>query len=535
MFATYTVLFVGYSHNDPVMHYLARGLPPTNSTSRFALTSAENLERWNFLGVTPIRYPLTDEPNQHRMLRGAIAAWVELAKMGALDHEQRIRGIVQSPPPLDRETADYLDTVLGDVSTAQYFTRYAKTPAWLRWAESQPAFQALFKPEAEPNDLMHELAQWFATNFVCEYAGEALAVIQRQGQRLHAVLWDTIALELFRRETRPDPQTLATWVAVLLRSPPRVAYRHNTLNYVLTKCRGPEDDVAALLLFDYLTKPRLDLKQSFRLRHGDGEQHAQADFELGFEGDLHFLKETWASLFRPHLAIFAERLEHILGSHLHQAYLLLRAVGSANNHLDLLSYRRSAIEPHEQDRYGKGPDVLIDAARDVIEWMLTNRPERARAIIEAWGSSDIPILQRLAIHGVTASQTLSPDEKLAWLQARGWLYTFGLKHEVFRLLQQAYPRASPSSCQALLEQVHHGPEGDEVHNLSEETRQYAIYNLLVWLHQIAPGCPFAAAALEAMRQAHPDFPPPERPDFHRWVTSGWVEPRSPLGVEELLA
>ncbi len=34
LFSNYTVLFVGYSHNDPVMKYLATGLPP--STRRFA-------------------------------------------------------------------------------------------------------------------------------------------------------------------------------------------------------------------------------------------------------------------------------------------------------------------------------------------------------------------------------------------------------------------------------------------------------------------------------------------------------------------
>ena len=37
LFSNYTVLFVGYSHNDPVMKYLATGLPP--STRRYAFVA----------------------------------------------------------------------------------------------------------------------------------------------------------------------------------------------------------------------------------------------------------------------------------------------------------------------------------------------------------------------------------------------------------------------------------------------------------------------------------------------------------------
>ena len=37
LFSNYTVLFVGYSHNDPIMKYLATGLPP--STRRYAFVA----------------------------------------------------------------------------------------------------------------------------------------------------------------------------------------------------------------------------------------------------------------------------------------------------------------------------------------------------------------------------------------------------------------------------------------------------------------------------------------------------------------
>lgn len=57
MFQTFTVLFIGYSHSDVVMEYLARGLPPDRPGSRFALDMAGNEVEWQQRRITPIPFP----------------------------------------------------------------------------------------------------------------------------------------------------------------------------------------------------------------------------------------------------------------------------------------------------------------------------------------------------------------------------------------------------------------------------------------------------------------------------------------------
>lgn len=52
VFRTYTVLFVGYSHDDVVMNYLARALPADGTANRYALTEDDG--NWKLLGITPI-------------------------------------------------------------------------------------------------------------------------------------------------------------------------------------------------------------------------------------------------------------------------------------------------------------------------------------------------------------------------------------------------------------------------------------------------------------------------------------------------
>src|ERR1700722_7675159 len=93
MFSRYTVLFVGYSHDDPVMHYLARGLPPQGQRQRFAFTTEEQtaLSKWKFLGIQPITYQKCSGENGHQAITDTVREWVLESNRGLLEKSQRIQ------------------------------------------------------------------------------------------------------------------------------------------------------------------------------------------------------------------------------------------------------------------------------------------------------------------------------------------------------------------------------------------------------------------------------------------------------------
>ncbi len=529
MFAKYTVLFVGYSHDDPVMRYLARGIV---SETRYAFTEYGQDEHWRFLGITPVTYQLKDEPNRHSALGEAVITWVKRAKMGALGDEREIREIVKSNPPLEKETADYIEDALKDLVKLRFFTRHARTLEWLRWAESKQAFRKLFQTNERVDDFSEEIGDWFAQHFVCEYPDEALGVVQRQGQELNAFLQNVIVHRLTFPKPRPDAETLAKWVTVLLGSTssdrgPR------SLEHLLEKCRYPEDKITAVLLFEYLTRPRLKLKTLFGFPPGGSSATEQLDMDIAIEGDEYYLKKSWNVIFQPNLADFSEKLEPIVTRHLTQAHFLLRAINQANDRRDPVSFLRSTIEPCEEDRYGGKLDIVIDAARNIIEWMLKQQSNRAHAVIETWSASNIPLLRRLAIHGMTESPKIHPNEKIAWILERDWLYISVIRHEVFRLLGEAYPNATEPARVRLLERVDRGPLGEDAKDLDRGTRELMIYDRLVWLGRMAPDCSLVRKRLKSTQEAHPDFKPREHADLHYWTVES-EGLRSPLTVEKLL-
>jgi hypothetical protein len=555
MFARYTVLFVGYSHEDPVMGYLARSL--VRGTSRFVLTPdgadqkarrssskttrgkrVHPSERWIHLGITPLTYTPRPKPDEHGALVAGVRAWAARAAMGALEHEHRVREIVQGPPPIDVETADYIESALHDPVALQFFAANATTVEWLRWAETKGALDRLFQTATPLDDGSRPLVNWLVARYVLTHPADALALVQRQGLMLHPDLVFTIAHRLTFAAPRPAPEIISRWTVVLLQSgaPDAAAW---LLSRLLTHRDGSVDRVTALLLFQHLTRPRVRLE---RYRDTTERHEPRLNVAIALHGDHDLLSDAWREILLPQMAALSTSLHAVLTAHIENAHVLLRGAGGASADWDPSSFARRSIAAHEQDqRPGQNGHlgVLIDGARDVIEWMTAYEPESGRAVIAGWGQSDAPLLRRLAIHGLVTDRSRKPDDKIDLMIARRWLYALPLKHEVFALLQAIYPLASTGArkrliqCSMEAEAVTAPPtETPE----ARRTREYGPYNIAVWLARIAPDCPLATRHLAAMQKAHPEFGPRDHPDFDVWFGPvGWVVPESPVTVAELLA
>lgn len=83
VFRRYTVLFVGYRHNDIVMNYLARALPADSLAGRFALTDEDG--SWELLGIKPIRFMKGAGEDAFKELYDGVQRLAERTTRGALD------------------------------------------------------------------------------------------------------------------------------------------------------------------------------------------------------------------------------------------------------------------------------------------------------------------------------------------------------------------------------------------------------------------------------------------------------------------
>jgi hypothetical protein len=491
MFASYTVLLIGYSHNDVIMKYLARGLGRSND--RFILHADANAPLWKQLGIKPIEYKV-DASGSHDALVQALDGLALHASMGLLDHRERVKSIVSSlVPPLTPEDNSYLEFVVSDEDTVKLFTDHARDPAWLQWAAARPEFRKLFEQRSGPTEIITErLAHWFAEHYVTEeHSGAALAVIYAAGGYLGPDLAWAIGRRLHSL-SKPYPAALLPWLLIALRDTQKQLRRADFFDFILSDTLWTQDRNSALFLFTHMTEPELYLERGYF----DGPR-----IEVGLRGDNYWLRGAWKDVFAPNLPEAAGELLPIVDHQLRRAHLELM-VAEEPSAITWPSSSRAAIEPNPADDFPSPLGFLIDAARDCVESLLTTSPDEASAQLDRWAASEIPLLRRLAIHGWIERQDRSASEKLAWLRQQGWLLDYGLRQEIFRLLAATLLEVTSDIANAVVDAIVTGTDGDDY------TRARAAH-MLTFIAMHSPDPEHAQDARAAITSGHPDLQQPE--------------------------
>ncbi len=498
------------------MRYLARALGP--GASRYVLTHHPDGADWQALGLHAVGYPVAN--GSHAALADAINGWATQASMGLLEHRQRIGQLVSSAPSQIPEEASYLEAVLADPSRVSLLLDLARGNEWLTWASTRPQFRKLFDVTAEPSETTRKLAYWYAENFVVNehLTSAALGVMREAGGRLAAVTWSAIGHHLHMAPS-PRPEWLSPWIVQLIEEAPKGS--SEWLEYALTSSRLPEDRTVVILLFDHLTEPHVRPESLLGVP-------GKTKFSIELYGSDHWLDQAWRELIKPNLGELAVSILATADRHIRRAWNLLLAADSAGEGWDPISFSRSAIEPHPEDKHRKPIDSLIDAARDSLEVLLESRHVQGIAYLNTWAESNISILQRLALHGWSQRTDVDSSTKIRWLREQNWLYSHQLRHEVFQLIANNLGDAGTPEADDLVADLATGPDDDD-----EQRQAYAKFNALTWATRHAPSLNSAASALEEIRRRHPEFAEREDPDLTSKMTVGFFQPQSPTTVEEL--
>ncbi|MDH4610332.1 DUF4020 domain-containing protein [Pseudomonas sp. BN102] len=534
VFRRYTVLFVGYSHNDVVMNYLARALPTEGVAGRFALTDEDG--SWDLLGIKPIRFNRGMGADAYQELYEGVQTLAERATRGALDWQSRLAEIGGREPPTDEEAIGEVEQALREVHTTRFLTNVARSAAWPRWLSARKHIDALFGV-AELNERDRLLAWWLAEHFAIEHPDAIFELVAKHGLRLNPVVWWSIGRELgATKEKLLDESALKRWVTILLATAPPNA-DHHVLLWLAERCADQGLVAYTLKVFLLMGEHRLNIKPGFAWNGGEeDEPGSRLAAECQLLADHWSLNEVWVKHLRPHLASVAQPLLSSVARHLENMHHDLAAWDKASPTWDPVSYGRSAIEPHEQDRYPEAIDMLIDAARDALEWLAANVPVLADAWIETLVASDVPLLRRLAIHATTAQPEKSANERLRWMLDRVDLYELSTHHEVHRAVALSYATADDEVRQVVIDALLAQKMSDSDNWPAEQRTARVHFDWLSWLLHSKPDCPLAGAALAPIKAEYPEWQPSEHPDLTHWTGSaGWVGSQSPWTVEQLLA
>lgn len=516
MFSDLVVLFIGYSHTDVVMKYLAVGL--RRARGRFALTDTPDDSLWARLDVTPIAYPSHD--GSHIELTRALQAWARLGAEGGLERRQRIRDIVSAPPGADRADLDYLARSIRRPDGAAAFIEFAGKEEWLSWLALTPAFEACWSA-AWPSGTAVELSRWFAHAALgSPDAGVvALNLIKEKG-RLQPQLWYALSHEVSRLPNQDRDWEFRRWTAILLSEPAETSNLSHELVSLLHAATWDRHPRILLQLLRVALTPRLRLETAFHLTVDDSHAPRPPSVTVSWSIDSHWADDAWQNRFLPHISECASIVLTTCEGVLRETYDLVFSYDNADDPFDAISFRRSAVEPHSQDDHREVPDMIIDAIRDCISALCVSDPEYVAALVARWLDDPLQILRRIALWAL-GSSVPSPDERIDLVVERHLLYAPGTRHEVFTLLADAVSTASGASLQRLFEATVQELPDDE---FADRRR----YELLHWLVDARPDWAEAIGSLAEIQARHSNWQPSEHPDLDTFMTTGFHEEAQPF-------
>ena len=523
LFNKFTVLFIGYSHDDIIMNYLARALP-AGAKKRYALTGKADSEtnRWDYLGIKPIYFPQSNKED-FQSLNEAICKLAQHVQRGLLDWQSEITRIAKLPPPIDKADADIIDYALQDETTTRFFTKVATSDKWIEWLDERNHLDPLFKDGSLTQRDM-ELNQWLA-GFMYKSADLLFELISRHKTAFNPGFWGVL-VQTVREQESPDRETLSRWASLLVNSvPPNQNVRYLLLE-LAKKCVQMRILHLVLQIYDLLAsaRPRLEL--------GLADINIVMSLE---ERRGYSLADIWQRL-QPYLEQLAEPLLRRTATHLeHQHRLLCDWQRAHRDYCPINMWRVTiAPTPDEQTRPFRNTDSLIDIARGCLEWLAQNRQDTARHWADQHVNDDTPLLRRLAVHVISES-TLDADAKITWLLEHLDLYENSAKPEIFRLARKVYPCANRERRKALIGTIlaYRWPKEDDPERKGHTA--YMHFNWLYWLSQADPDCSLVKQSLNEIKTKHTNFQPRDQPDRNFGVGQVRTGPQSPWGVDELLA
>ncbi|HYD60897.1 MAG TPA: SIR2 family protein [Noviherbaspirillum sp.] len=533
VFRQYTVLFVGYSHDDVVMNYLSRALPADGIAGRYALTEQDG--KWKLLGISPVPFKKVGGDDPYFELNDGVKKLAERAKRGVLDWQTRIAELASRTPPADEEAIGEVEQALQELHTTRFFTKVARDEEWPRWLNARKHFTSLFNA-AKLSERDNDLAYWLAQHYAIDHPDVVFEVIAANGLQLNPDFWWIVSREIgLNKEKEISESAFKRWITILLATVP-----HQSDFYVFTwlaeKCEKQGYVDQSFKIFLKMSEYRLSLKPKVRWFDEDEDGNGKhLEVECAFRSDYGDLEDVWSHRLKPHLESIVPSLLSSISLLFNSIYQDLTTWGRANDKWDPISYHRSAIEPHEQDRYPESIDVLIDAARDSLEWLASHNPVLLDAWIELLITSNAPLLRRLAIHAMSINTRKTDDERLEWLLSHTNLDNLAEHHEIHRAVALSYKAASDSSRQVVVSRVLSLKRAATDNWTEADATARAHFDWLSWLLQAKPDCSFAKEALDPVRNQYPTWRLSEHPDLTHWSgPAEWLDDKSPWTVDQLL-
>lgn len=514
LFTEFTTLFVGYSHNDLPVEYLARGMSGKAIAPRFALTAAGEDGLWASLGIRKITFEKSKGSNQFKNLYAGVKRWAEFTQQQPTDIAERVKDILNIPDNVvpDKSQSSLLKRCLEREDSYHFFTNEAKGWRWVEWLSEQGMLGVLFddSQQKQPETNVRGLADWLAAQLLNEESDKGLLLVDRHGGALGQLLWAALRYELCLNP-KVDWNSLHAqkWLFILADS--RLSDRSggllNLLETVLKK--GP--CTLGMALFRRLIELRVVMRKGFEFdSFRKGENSAifkdTAEVEIKLAGAFYEFDTIWSDWFKPRFSEFRESLLSLLVCRLQESHELGLSIGQSSATNDSFCVR-GRINEREIYQNEAGLNGILDLLLNVIGECRNRLGTIPEHRLTEWLSSGVPVIVRVGLYALSLSIEISEARKVELVRNLNLIFPpfFGAKHEAWLVLTSCYARLLQTEKQCLWIAIKQGRPRNGPDEETQKSSQDEIDDLTWFLATKNKGCSESDQAFAELMKRKPDF------------------------------
>lgn len=522
VFREFTVLFIGYSHEDMIMNYLARALPADRLAGRFALT--DKTGNWELLGIKPIIFETKETINEYIELYDSINQLADMASRGVLEWEHRMIELSKTPPTDNDALKGEIRHILERDDTTKLFTKHVRGEEWPAWLEEQGHLNALFDNKTL-NDREEMIAKWLAKHYSNAHPYNLFKILFKHNLELNPKLWEELGRYIGNNQTL-QKSAFEQWADILIIAKPAITH-HKIPSYeslfwwIAQQSQKYGSSLVALKMFMALN----DYDITTEIYKTDDNENENEKFftEYRIHSDNTYV--VWKEYVQPELERITIPLLEYATSYLTDLSNRLKLWGyvwELGEHMPAIEITEDRQEEEEKrDNEQKAISTLISAAREAMELLANNNTESLEFWISRLIRSEVPILRRLAIHASTTSKNRTADTQLKWITDNNLLgggvehQDYHEHHEAYRAAAISYKHSKDAARREFVQHILSINIQSDINDESESKRlsKKAAFDWLNWLLKNKPDCHIAKFEINNIKKTYPDFEPSKNPEF----------------------
>lgn len=494
LFKTYTVLFVGYSCGDSLVDYLTRSISSEISGRAFVLCKDSDVDDWQMRGVEPIVFDDFDD------LPKIFGDWASYMESSVTEKVIHIHDICQAK---NMNQADK-DFIIQALLWPDEDDRYLFTSEFCKTASNIEHFQLLknngflgFLSSKNPGRQDLLLLDWMVAKFSTNETAALQDLCVEYLYELTPIFFERL---FWRLSTSDIPDNIIALWLPWLECADFLSQKRCEHSLVEIASRVQSDSIAFVAI-RILLKVGITFSRSVL---------TGTSIEPSTVVSKDYYGDKLIEIIKARSSTIGKQIFEYCFDQIERAYSIQTKCWVEKDSFDGMSFGRSSIAPHDQDRFCDGVEgVLVDAARESI-----NQNYSIEAA-EKCLNSKCSLLFRL---GLWIKSEYNPSgSDLGFVAKEDLLSDVYIHHEVFQLIKGAFPVASGDEKREFVEYVASRVVVDD------RNSEYSCYNICIWLKEDMDTCPELKALYEEVIQRNPNFAPREHPDFTHYMSSGFVD------------